>query len=89
MPTLSGFLYEYKRDIGFTARRLVRSSVHTVFEKFVCQLVGTEDIPNRSKYDKAYMVRNSTPDAVVEDYWTLENGDEWGRGRLSILFQVK
>ncbi len=53
----------------------------------MCQLTGTEGILNKSKYDKVYMVRNDILDAGVEDYWTLENGDECGQGRL-IYFKL-
>ncbi len=43
------------------------------FEELCCQLASCEKTPQGSKF-----IRKAPPDAGVECYWTLPNGDEWG-----------
>src|SRR5467141_3693522 len=42
------------------------------FEELCCQLAAYEPAPQGSTF-----VRLAAPDAGVECYWTLPNGDEW------------
>ena len=60
-------------SIDWNALRIWDGSQHTAFEELCCQLARHEDIPHRSDF-----VRKGTPDAGVECYWKLENGEEWG-----------
>lgn len=52
--------------------RPLENSQNEGFEELVCQLARNENIPNKKKF-----VRKGKPDAGVECYWILENGDEW------------
>ncbi len=52
--------------------RPLENSQNEGFEELVCQLARNETITNRKKF-----VRKGKPDAGVECYWILENGDEW------------
>ena len=42
------------------------------FEELTCQLARKEKILNTKKF-----IRKGKPDAGVECFWILENGDEW------------
>ena len=46
---------------------------HSAFEELCCQLAEYEQVPQGSRF-----VRKGAPDAGVECFWTLPNGDEWG-----------
>lgn len=48
-------------------------SQHSAFEELCCQLAGYEPVPPGSVF-----IRKAPPDAGVECYWKLPNGDEWG-----------
>ena len=43
------------------------------FEELCCQLASCERVPEGSKF-----TRKGDPDAGVECFWKLPNGDEWG-----------
>ena len=43
------------------------------FEELCCQLVAQEAVPGDSRF-----FRKGRPDAGLECYWRLPNGDEWG-----------
>jgi|GEM_PF-5278747 len=43
------------------------------FEELCCQLAASESVPEGSRF-----FRKGTPDAGVECFWRLPNGDEWG-----------
>jgi hypothetical protein len=43
------------------------------FEELCCQLAAYEQAPNGSQF-----IRKGAPDAGVECFWKLPNGDEWG-----------
>ncbi|RXE57729.1 AVAST type 2 anti-phage system protein Avs2 [Acetivibrio mesophilus] len=60
-------------SIDWNALRIWDGSQQTAFEELCCQLARHENIPNGLEF-----VRKGTPDAGVECYWKLENGDEWG-----------
>jgi hypothetical protein len=42
------------------------------FEELCCQLAAAESVPEGSRF-----FRKGTPDAAVECFWQLPNGDEW------------
>lgn len=48
-------------------------SQHTAFEEVCCILAGAEPPPNAFRFE-----RKGAPDAGLEAYWSLKNGDEWG-----------
>ena len=48
-------------------------SQHIAFEELCCQLATYETVPPGSNF-----TRKGAPDAGVECYWTLPNGDDWG-----------
>jgi hypothetical protein len=52
--------------------RPLENSQNDGFEELVCQLARNENITNKKKF-----IRKGKPDAGVECYWILENGDEW------------
>jgi hypothetical protein len=47
-------------------------SQEKAFEELCCQLAAAEQMPKDCKFN-----RKGTPDAGVECFWTLSNGDEW------------
>ena len=47
-------------------------SQEKAFEELCCQLAAAEQVPGGRKF-----TRKGTPDAGVECFWTLPNGDEW------------
>lgn len=51
--------------------RTWNGSQHSAFEELCCQLARYENVPENSKF-----IRKGTPDAGVECYWQLPNGDE-------------
>lgn len=53
--------------------RSLNGSQEKGFEELCCQLAAGESHPTNSKF-----VRKGTPDAGVECFWTLPNGDEEG-----------
>lgn len=57
----------------WTDIRPVNGSQRTGFEKLCCQLAAYEDVPEDSVF-----IAKGDPDAGVECYWKLPNGDEWG-----------
>lgn len=52
--------------------RPLENSQNEGFEELVCQLARNEEITSKNKF-----IRKGKPDAGVECYWILENGDEW------------
>ena len=48
-------------------------SQHNAFEELCCILAASEPPPNALSFE-----RKGAPDAGIESYWTLKNGDEWG-----------
>ncbi|MEL0612907.1 hypothetical protein [Marinomonas arenicola] len=58
--------------INWNNIRPLENSQNEGFEELVCQLARNENIKNKKKF-----VRKGKPDAGVECYWILENGDEW------------
>ena len=48
-------------------------SQNSAFEALCCQLAAHEKVPLGSTF-----IRKAPPDAGVECYWKLPNGDEWG-----------
>lgn len=59
--------------INWQDLRPLDSSQDKAFEELCCQLAGYEQAPPGSSF-----VRKGSPDAGVECYWKLPNGDEWG-----------
>lgn len=53
--------------------RSLNSSQSTAFEELCCQLAAYEPVPVGAQF-----VRKGAPDAGVECFWRLANGDEWG-----------
>lgn len=43
------------------------------FEQLICQLAAYEQVPQGSIF-----IRKAAPDAGIECFWKLPNGDEWG-----------
>lgn len=60
-------------SIEWNALRSWDGSQQTAFEELCCQLARHEIVPIGSRF-----IRKGTPDAGVECYWKLSNGDEWG-----------
>jgi hypothetical protein len=52
--------------------RPLDNSQNDGFEELMCQLARNESIPNKKKF-----IRKGKPDAGVECFWILHNGDEW------------
>lgn len=52
--------------------RSLNNSQNSAFEELCCQLAAFEPAPVSSKF-----VRKGAPDAGVECYWVLPNGDKW------------
>jgi len=59
--------------INFQNIRPWKGSQDEAFEELCCQLVGYEPAPQGSIF-----IRKAPPDAGVECFWQLPNGDEWG-----------
>ena len=59
-------------DIEWQNLRSLRGSVHSAFEELCCQLAHCEKPPEGDSF-----TRKGTPDAGVECFWSLPNGDEW------------
>ena len=53
--------------------RAFDGSVQRAFEELCCQLAASEQVE-----DGARFIRKGTPDAGIECFWRLSNGDEWG-----------
>ena len=53
--------------------RSLHGSQNHAFEELCCQLAEYEPMPAGSRF-----IRKGSPDAGVECFWTLPNGDEWG-----------
>src|SRR5690554_6308599 len=60
-------------DIDWANLRTLNGSQRDAFEELCCQLASCEQVPEGSTF-----VRVGAPDAGVECYWVLPNGDEWG-----------
>ncbi|MDL2319781.1 ATP-binding protein [Alistipes sp. OttesenSCG-928-B03] len=60
-------------NINWNNIRPINNSLNDGFEEFVCQLAKRESIENKSTF-----IRKGKPDAGLECYWVLENGEEWG-----------
>lgn len=52
--------------------RTLNGSIENAFEELCCQLAADESPESSAKF-----FRKGTPDAGVECYWRLSNGDEW------------
>ena len=59
-------------SLSWTSLRAWGGSQQTAFEELCCQLARSEKPPN------ARFIRKGSPDAGVECFATLPNGDEWG-----------
>ncbi len=57
--------------LNWQSLRSWNGSQHNAFETLCCQLAEYENVPYGSVFE-----RKGTPDAGVECYWTLPNGDE-------------
>lgn len=60
-------------SINWQNLRLWNSSQNNAFEELCCQLAAYEPTPAGSTF-----IRKAPPDAGVECFWKLSNGDEWG-----------
>ena len=59
-------------SINWNNLRSWNGSLINSFEELCCQLAAEESVPNGSQF-----FRKGTPDAGVECFWKLPNGDEW------------
>jgi hypothetical protein len=59
--------------LTWNALRTLRGSQQAAFEELCCQLAAHEPVPAGAR-----LTRVGAPDAGVECYWTLPNGEEWG-----------
>lgn len=59
-------------SINWQNLRSWKGSQHSAFEELCCQLAAYETVPPGSK-----PTRKDSPDAGVECFWKLPNGDEW------------
>lgn len=59
--------------VEWTNIRPINGSQRTGFEKLCCQLASCEITPDESTFSV-----KGDPDAGVECYWKLPNGEEWG-----------
>jgi len=60
-------------SINWQNLRPWNGSQNTAFEELCCQLAAYEQAPPGSIF-----IRKAAPDAGVECFWKLPNGDEWG-----------
>ena len=60
-------------SLNWQKLRPLNGSQNTAFEALCCQLANYEKVPIDSIF-----IRKAPPDAGVECYWRLPNGDEWG-----------
>lgn len=60
-------------SLSWSRLRPWKGSQFLAFEELCCQLAHHESAPQGSTF-----FRVGTPDAGVEAYWKLKNGDEWG-----------
>lgn len=58
-------------SINWESLRAWNGSQQSAFEELCCQLAACEVFPAGSSF-----VRKGAPDAGIECYWTLPNGDE-------------
>lgn len=59
-------------SLNWNSIRSLENSQNDGFEELVCQLARKETVPNGVNF-----IRKGKPDAGVECFWILENGDEW------------
>ena len=59
-------------SINWSNLRVWNGSQENSFEEMCCQLAATESVPTGSRF-----FRKGRPDAGVECFWRLPNGDEW------------
>jgi len=60
-------------SINWQNLRPWNGSQNTAFEQLCCQLAAYEQVPQGSIF-----IRKAAPDAGIECFWKLPNGDEWG-----------
>ncbi|MCP4398509.1 MAG: ATP-binding protein [bacterium] len=60
-------------SVNWQKLRPWNGSQHSAFEELCCQLAAYESAPQSSAF-----IRKGAPDAGIECYWILLNGDEWG-----------
>jgi hypothetical protein len=60
-------------SIDWHKLRVWNGSQYAAFEELTCQLAATEPMPSGSRF-----IRKGAPDAGVECFWTLPNGEEHG-----------
>ena len=60
-------------SVDWNKLRTLDSSQRKAFEELCCQLAAYEEHPPGATF-----IRKGDPDAGIECYWCLENGDEWG-----------
>ena len=60
-------------SINWKSLRSWSGSQNIAFEELCCQLAAYEQAPQGSIF-----IRKAPPDAGVECFWKLPNGDEWG-----------
>lgn len=61
------------KSINWQNLRPWNGSQNTAFEELCCQIARYEQVPSGSAF-----IRKGAPDAGVECFWKLPNGDEWG-----------
>jgi len=66
-------LRDNNMSINWQNLRPWNGSQNLAFEELCCQLASYEKAPRGSVF-----IRKAPPDAGVECYWKLPNGDEWG-----------
>lgn len=59
-------------SINWENIRTYNESQDLAFEELCCQLARYESVPENSTF-----IRKGTPDAGVEGFWVLPNGEEW------------
>jgi len=60
-------------SINWRNLRPWNGSQNIAFEQLICQLTAYEQVPQG-----AIFIRKAAPDAGIECFWKLPNGDEWG-----------
>lgn len=61
------------KSINWQNLRPWNGSQNSAFEELCCQLARYEQAPSGSTF-----IRKGAPDAGIECFWKLPNGDEWG-----------
>lgn len=84
MPPSPEYCYPYPvMPREWSKLRSWNGSQEKAFEELCCQLAAAEQMPAGCKF-----TRKGTPDAGVECFWTLPNGDEWA-WQAKFFFQMQ